>query len=155
MGIWKEIKYALNSTLGTEKFKPLDNLILNNRMFVANSDFVVKNFNVNNGAIHDDVETFAQFKSEIGGTLYLYMDCRVIGSGEKYVYLTSENNETQTFTIPYTAGQNTYTNNWLINIRPDTKYTLQAQTTLSSASITINSASLRGIATLGNQIEQL
>lgn len=28
MGIWKEIRIALNSTIGTNKFKPLDKLIL-------------------------------------------------------------------------------------------------------------------------------
>lgn len=30
MGIWKDIKYALNSTLGTSEFKPLNKLINDN-----------------------------------------------------------------------------------------------------------------------------
>jgi len=35
MGIWTEIKHALNSTLGTEKFKPLDKIIEGQKLFVT------------------------------------------------------------------------------------------------------------------------
>ena len=43
MGIWKEIKYALNSTLGTKDFKPLDELIIQQTKMVV-SDEVYETF---------------------------------------------------------------------------------------------------------------
>jgi hypothetical protein len=38
MGIWVGIKRALNSTLGTSTFKPLDKIILDNTRIVASDD---------------------------------------------------------------------------------------------------------------------
>ena len=38
MSIWAEIKHALNSTLGTNKFKPLDQLLLDNLGLIENAD---------------------------------------------------------------------------------------------------------------------
>lgn len=38
MSIWAEIKHALNSTLGTNKFKPLDQLLLDNLGLIENVD---------------------------------------------------------------------------------------------------------------------
>ena len=43
MGLWTGIKYAINSTLGTKEFEPLDKLITNQYRLVA-SDNVYKQF---------------------------------------------------------------------------------------------------------------
>lgn len=40
MGLWAGIKYALNSTLGTDEFKPLDKLIVGEKLFCS-SDTVI------------------------------------------------------------------------------------------------------------------
>lgn len=36
MGIWAEIKYALNSTLGTSNFSPVDEIIKNGNTALTN-----------------------------------------------------------------------------------------------------------------------
>lgn len=38
MSIWKEIKYAINSTLGTSDFQPLDTLLRSTKTLSATSD---------------------------------------------------------------------------------------------------------------------
>lgn len=71
---WAKIKKAINSTLGTDEFKPLDKLILGEKRFVANSDIVLHSF------ISEDVElnfTSDKFVSKLNGTLLL----KINGSG--------------------------------------------------------------------------
>lgn len=48
MSIWKEIKYALNSTIGTNKFKPLDELIALERDLVASDNLYRYIYDPNN-----------------------------------------------------------------------------------------------------------
>lgn len=56
MGIWKEIKYALNSTLGTKYFMPLNEMVnrelvaSNNRYFSTNENYT-NSYKVPNGTI--------------------------------------------------------------------------------------------------------
>ena len=50
MGLWAEIKYALNSKLGTKDFKPLDELIIQQTKMVVSDDLY---------------ETFADFEFEV------------------------------------------------------------------------------------------
>ena len=41
MSIWKEIKYALNSTVGTSKFMPIDKLIKSSKAFLSSDTNVL------------------------------------------------------------------------------------------------------------------
>lgn len=41
MGIWSGIKHAINSTLGTSEFQPLDKIIKSQRTYAASSDILV------------------------------------------------------------------------------------------------------------------
>ena len=38
MSVWKEVKYALNSTLGTDDFKSLDNVVNQSKSLCASND---------------------------------------------------------------------------------------------------------------------
>ncbi len=73
MGFWAGIKYALNSTLGTAGFKPLDKLIVDNitsNIKVAASDIPIKVL-VNSATIphtSDDTE-MATFTAKVSGTV--------------------------------------------------------------------------------------
>ena len=59
MAIWKEIRKAINSTLGTKEFKPLDQLLLDNLGLIENADklYASKTFtsSVSGGEAYEDV----------------------------------------------------------------------------------------------------
>ena len=105
MSIWAEIRHALNSTLGTNKFKPLDQLLLDNLGLIENADklYASKTFTnlVLGGENNKDVLqklgnefaidcngtatlqfTFTLTKETsgrtVGGTLYLYKNNDVV-----------------------------------------------------------------------------
>lgn len=69
MGIWTGIKHALNSTLGTENFKPLDKIIEGQKRFVASDDKLVA------ASGHFGTESnflsFLKFTPKLDGTLKL------------------------------------------------------------------------------------
>lgn len=111
MSIWAEIRHALNSTLGTNKFKPLDQLLLDNLGLIENVDklYASKTFtsSVSGGEDNEDVLqkldnefaidcngtatlqfTFTLTKSASGrtaeGTLYLYKNNDVVKTKNFY-----------------------------------------------------------------------
>ena len=62
-------KYALNSTLGTNEFQPLDQMIVGQKMFVASDTPIVV---INRRYTHsEEPVTFAEFSPKINGTLKL------------------------------------------------------------------------------------
>lgn len=69
MGIWKEIKYALNSKLGTKDFKPLDELIIQQTKMVVSDDLY---------------ETFADFEFEVPSDESIYKNYPIKLSMARY-----------------------------------------------------------------------
>lgn len=73
MGIWKDIKYALNSTLGTTNFKPLNELIDENSEYIlCPSDMILQSLNedyvIGRGLRNEEVFS-KSYKVNIGGVV--------------------------------------------------------------------------------------
>lgn len=81
---WAKIKKAINSTLGTEEFKPLDKLILGEKRFVANSDIVLHSFISERVALDF---TSDKFVSKLNGTLLLKINGSGGGSTSCYYHI--------------------------------------------------------------------
>lgn len=60
-------KYAVNSTLGTDEFQPLDQMIVGQKMFVASDTPIAVGKNIKK--VTEDYVVFAKFAPRIGGTL--------------------------------------------------------------------------------------
>lgn len=82
MGIWSGIKHALNSTLGTEEFQPLDQIIKGQKILIANDNViaVISNSLVNGNAIYPTI-----FTPKINGVI------RILVKG----FSTDRNNSSQ------------------------------------------------------------
>jgi hypothetical protein len=76
MGIWAEIKHALNSTLGTSEFQPLDKLIRYEGKSLIPSSNVFKTVSaetlsvtITNGSTSSPSVNIGSIRSKIGGTV--------------------------------------------------------------------------------------
>lgn len=71
MGIWKDIKYALNSTLGTSSFKPLNELIDENSEYIlCPSDMILQSLNEDydiSRSLRNEEVFSKSYKVNIGG----------------------------------------------------------------------------------------
>lgn len=68
MGIWAGIKYALNSTLGTDEFEPLDQLIINSVYLTGTNDVL---YTLGNASSIDGSKTIFEKKVNISGVMRL------------------------------------------------------------------------------------
>ena len=101
MGIWIGIKRALNSTLGTTKFKPLDK-ILKDSMYLVASDTVLYNIGRANG-LRGQEKTFFEKTINVNGTIrFVATDSSSLSSSYDYVRIYKNN--TLVKTIPYTTS---------------------------------------------------
>ena len=85
MGVWASIKYALNSSLGTKDFKPLDRMILGMRSLQASSEVYMSIMPLKTNYV--SVNSSAVFKGEqsitpyAAGSLALKITYKPGGSG--------------------------------------------------------------------------
>ena len=114
MGIWKEIKHALNSTLGTDKFEPLDKMITTGRTLVPSDDLLKQVF-TGNEPIYWTGDVYLGFYSKdiiinLTGQLKINLTfenivpdaviCEVTSpSGNKQAFRVSSNDMTLTFSV--------------------------------------------------------
>lgn len=71
MGFWAGIKYALNSTLGTDDFKPLDQIIIGQKRFSA-SDATIKVITQNEIRLSkESTQILGYFTPKLDGTIRL------------------------------------------------------------------------------------
>ena len=69
MSLWSQIKYAMNSTLGTSEFKPLDKIIEGQRTWGA-SDVLIKLLTTSAGYFSDT--TLGSFTPKVGGSVRVF-----------------------------------------------------------------------------------
>lgn len=139
MGLWSEIKHALNSTIGTDDFKPLDKIIQGNKAIVASDNlyWIISN----TGAYTEDNTKFTEFakiRINISGSIKLrvksgayyregYVEIRINGKtvanstttvGEPLTdsYFDIPVNNKDILTIEYIAGLNGKTTIYLAEI---------------------------------------
>ena len=111
-------KYALNSTLGTDEFQPLDKMIVGQKMFVAGDTPIYADMrslkNVTNY-----YRTFLSFTPELDGTLKISLflqsfgDSSAVGDfrireGSKIVYVESVKDSNNVETIINISAKKTY-----------------------------------------------
>ena len=87
MSIWKEIRYALNSTLGTDNFVPLDEMMTNQMRMVESDE------------VYSHLEDF-EVKQEGTATAGIYVDypskIKMTRHGKAYLKATITRNNTDT-----------------------------------------------------------
>ena len=81
MGIWAEIKYALNSTLGTDDFKPLDKLIRDSYYVYASDDLLKTLYDETFDGSNTDVPLTTIGTIGLPGTIKLCIEVDTSGSG--------------------------------------------------------------------------
>ena len=80
MGIWKEIRKTLNSTLGTQDFKPLDYIIRYDSKSLVASNNVLADIPIKVSSLShtsypvalSDITNIGSFISKVGGTITVY-----------------------------------------------------------------------------------
>lgn len=88
MSIWKEIKKAINSTLGTSDFKPLDQIITDGKGLVA-SDNLYYRLNSYSG---DELTTMLTATMNVKGSMRIKASASGFGSSERVTVTVYKNN---------------------------------------------------------------
>lgn len=73
MGLWAEVKRTLNSTLGTDDFKPLDKIIEGQRTLAA-SDSVIQVFELDRNVANKSEYEFGRFRTKVNGSVRIIVN---------------------------------------------------------------------------------
>ena len=122
MGIWAGIKYALNSTLGTNYFQPLDQQIRNNKILMASNElyatlpteFSKLGYGHNVSANNPKSELYrTSIKMDNDGSFKIGIDRLAINSSSReYLgFNILKNNETVQEYIKEDMGESNFTSN--------------------------------------------
>ena len=145
MGIWAEIKYALNSTLGTDKFKPLNEII---RDEILNGSGLVSSDNLYYPSIiEENIDFFShtsynktldvKLKFNVLGTVKLQGTCSNHSITNLNLTILKNNNIFQSFSV--NSGQ-TSTRDVILEFSKDDVFTFaisgNGYSEYSSATIT-------------------
>ena len=111
MGIWAGIEYALNSTLGTDKFKPLNEIIrdeiLNGSGLVSSDNLYYPSIIKENIDIEEDTSynktLDVKLKFNVLGTVKLQAICIISGIKPLTLTILKNNNIFQSFSV--SSGQ--------------------------------------------------
>lgn len=112
MGFWAEIKHALNSTLGTPNFKPLDKLFTEH-LGLGATDATLKVLKIEETLISSAFVNIGQFVPTVNGNVRIFLEAKtnipsanaadllieIIGSdgSSKSQYFNSNANETNVY----------------------------------------------------------
>lgn len=144
---WAEIKKAINSTLGTNNFKPL-NEIFQDSMVLYASDNSIANYTDANAKVKVNYSGTCRIKAVVKGSTYS------ISSGAALVvYINNNNSASYSITFSDTGVTRTFTPSLDINVSKGDTISV-GYTTGSGVSITIQSWSLCGMIGLGGVIAE-
>lgn len=161
MGFWKEIKHALNGTLGTKEFRSLDKIIEGRKIFLATTDFVIAQLPSLGELEKSKTYTIGAFKTKVSGAVYF--KCSLIERSNYASYIsinvTDEEGAVQTISINTPANaSNTVTNfSNILNLKANHTYTITANWYEGGGALGVSmiNISLCGIVVEGNPIELL
>ena len=101
MGFWSGIKHALNSTLGTEEFQPLDKIILGSKGLVASDNLYVSLYSSNLTTKLLDVGYTADvLKMRWSGSIRLNISAIVFSVRTSYIDITVNGVNYGRFSVP-------------------------------------------------------
>lgn len=86
MGFWSGIKHALNSTLGTTNFEPLDTIIKGQKRIVASDTPLVIYVNENLPISSGNVKDLGSFVPSVGGTCRMNINATTSGTNAIEIY---------------------------------------------------------------------
>ena len=148
MGIWAEIKYALNSTLGTSDFKPLDKYIESLISIVPSNELVYET-EILTDAVYLSEDIIFDKTMNIGGTFRIVGGVRhnVSKRSEGYTFIISINGATVTNEyIGIDVGEDTTEKTYLVPFEKGDTVEVSAK---SSTEQTYAYTKIYGSATLG------
>ena len=107
MGIWAEIKYALNSTLGTKDFKPLDEIIRGQKTFIASDDLIANIYprEISSDRNESVLVEGATFTSHTSGAVRLSVQCAGNAASSSPEYPGVNVYEDGVYYAKFTAGR--------------------------------------------------
>ena len=123
-------KYAVNSTLGTDKFQPLDQMIVGQKMFVASDTPIFAGKDVFTNV--NDYTTFLSFTPELDGTLKISLFLDSSGDSSPKGYFRILENGITVFIITDKDSNNVET---MINISAKKTYKFECKASASCAVI--------------------
>lgn len=134
--MWAGIKHALNSTLGTSAFKPLNTLIIDaikGQRTLAPSDNILRIISNGVYVFNDEVDVPTTFSPKTSGAIRLIVSGRNDGEVVMSVtVLTSTGTviaTTNVVTTSATVGQNTFRVPLDFNISPNESYKIRLNST--------------------------
>lgn len=148
MGIWSEIKYALNSTLGTSDFKPLDKYIESLISIVPSNDLIYETEILTNSTAHSEDVIFDKIMN-IGGTFRIVGGARhnVTNRDEGYTFIVRINGATVTNEyIGIDVGEDAAEKTYSVSFEKGDTVEIAA---MSSRNVTYAYTKIYGSATLG------
>ena len=77
MSIWAEVKYALNSSLGTVNFKPINEIIIGSKQIIADEDEINCYIPMVTGSFEGKATTpepVASFRTRFAGSFYVQVE---------------------------------------------------------------------------------
>ena len=133
MGFWADIKYALNSTLGTSDFKPLNTLIIDaikGQRTLAPSDNIFRHIANDVYVFNGVVDVPTTFSPKTSGAIRLIVSGRNDGEVVMSVtVLTSTGAVIATTNVVTTAVQKTFRVPLDFNISPNEIYKIRLNST--------------------------
>lgn len=101
MGLWAGIKHALNSTLGTEDFMPLDKLIKGQRTLAASDDIIAVIFSSSSDTLINKKTFDLSFTPKTNGVIRLHLDAFSTSTSNLAILQV---NGKSSFSIPATSA---------------------------------------------------
>lgn len=137
MGVWAEVKHALNSTIGTNNFKPLNELILDSIYLTATDDVL---YSIGDVMTSENEETVFEKTAECSGAVKITGE--ILNDIGRYnnikIYLNGTLNKTLTISNATIFPQS------LVGNVQISKGDVLKITTLSDRTSRINDVSIRG-----------
>mgnify|MGYP003289318801 CR=1 FL=1 len=148
MSIWSEIKYALNSTLGTKHFESLDSMLISNYTLVPSS-YILKEF-VKEGeyaSVYYETPYQVSFTPNYNGNITFGITSPSANDNNKFRIKVFENGE-QIISIEKETSDSIIAFN--IAVMKDTNYIVELRTT-GATRYQVNSIRIQGT-TIGGRV---
>lgn len=146
-------KYAINSTLGTDDFKPLDQIIKGEKLFMASDYPIVVLVTNDTKAVGTEYITIGKFKPHVNGTIRLKLNIESLyGTGDDlFIQILKDNTVIHSSTYKIKNALSDLSLD--INVVANSSYTFQIKRTYSSALVTLKNASINAQVTDYNYFE--
>lgn len=134
---WAKIKKAINSTLGTDEFKPLDKLIQGEKRLIANDTIL--------GIARDDSRGYG-FTPKVDGAIKVYVSLTYSGNNSRtgcHIKLNNITDGTSQNGVEFNCNSN-ITRTDVFTVQKDKRYTVSLDQGAGYGTATMTYAEYRG-----------